>query len=309
MRPTDWPRQRIGLLAGISSAALFSTMALFARMAKSDFSTGQLILSRALIGILVFAWICRKEIPSLFTAEARPLWLRATFGGGSVACYFANIREVPLGVATILTDLAPIFVALFSILFWREKLNWRSLIGVALAFISVAILSNPLSLAHSATSLKGIIIGVTGALLGAWAYLSLKSASMKFSPSLVVLAFSIALAFVSLVDGAPLSYINPNVNFGPLIGMIVTSLLAQMLLTISYRSLSATMAATLGLTAVLWAMAFDVVFLETKITWTLAVATLGISAGVWLTQPRKATASLTSKKVSNNDRPRTAANE
>jgi drug/metabolite transporter (DMT)-like permease len=260
---------------------MFSTMALFVRIAKTDFSTSQLVFARAVFGIVLFSWFCRREVMSLFKLSSKSLWLRAIFGGGSVTCYYINLRDLPLGTATILTDLAPIFVAIFSFLFFNEKLSVKTVAGVLVAVSGAALLSSP---ATDSSSFCGIVIGLLGAVLGAWAYLSLKRASGTFSSAAVVFAFSVALLFVSILGDGPIFPMKTGANLLPVIGVVATSALAQVLLTVSYRHLSATIASTLGLTAVLWALLFDVAVLGTELSAMALTAIVLIATGVRLTQ-------------------------
>jgi drug/metabolite transporter (DMT)-like permease len=277
--------ETIGLAAGVLSAAAFSVMALFVRMARSDFSTGQLLFARGLAGILLFSWLCRHELRELFKFNARHLWLRAMFGGGSVACYFLNLRDMSLGTATVLTDLAPVFVALFSVLYLNEKPYWKTIAGVLISFCGVFILSSSTTLV---ASIAGVAIGVAGAIFGAFAYLSLKRASQNFRPFLVVLTFSLAILGVSFIDRSPIFEVRHGADFWPVIGAVVASVAAQVLLTVSYKFLSATTAATLGLTAVLWALLFDAVLVGLKLA-SLEIAAIAlILFGVLLTRAKRA---------------------
>lgn len=259
--PTRLTPRTLGAVFGLVSAISFSFMAYFVREARVDFSTGQIILARGLAGIVIFSFISRQDIRNLFAFSALPLWGRAFFGGLSVACFFINLRDCSLGTSIVLTNLSPIFVAVLSISLAREQFRPIVLSGVLAAFFGVAILASPSADSLSAT---GLAIGIFGAVMGAFAYLSLKQATSRYSFSTIVLAFSVALMIVSLADQTPLLPIKPTANFFLLAAIVSLSLIAQISLTLSYRLLPSTSAATLGLTEVLWSGLLDVFFLGTR---------------------------------------------
>jgi drug/metabolite transporter (DMT)-like permease len=276
--------QWLGIIAGALGAALFSTMALFVRLSQGSYTPGQLMFVRGVSSILILSWICRHELRSLFSSMARFVWLRAVFGGISVGCYYWNLQQVSLGTATVLADLSPVFVLLFELLISGIKPRFQNVAGLGLALTGIVILSSPLG---SDMRPMPLVIGILGAMSGALAYLSLKQATTKFSTSAVVLTFSISLIIVACFDAHEVLSVPQTFALGPLVGVIFSSLFAQVLMTISYKALSATTASAIGLSAVVWAIVFDGVFLKVAPTMFSVAAMVVVLVGIRLTQSQK----------------------
>ena len=258
----------------------FSFMAYFVRVARSEYSTGQLIFARALAGVLIFGYLCRRDLKKLVTAVALPLWGRAVFGGLSVACFFFNLRDCSLGTAIVMTNLSPVFVSVLSVVFALEAFRSVALAGVIMASIGVALLVSPSS---ASLSIESLSIGIFGALMGAFAYMSLKQATTKYSFPMIVFAFSVALFFVSMVDRTPLLPVKSHASFALLAAIVVLSLIAQVTLTMSYRLLPSTAAATLSLTEVFWSALLDAVLFGANAPPVAYVAMVMIVAGARMT--------------------------
>jgi drug/metabolite transporter (DMT)-like permease len=243
-----------GILLGLASAFMFSVMALLVKLCQADLSSGEILLFRAIGGVSILGVLARQEIPKLFVPEAKYVWMRAFWGSISVYAYFWNIRHTSMAGATVLTDLAPLFILLFSFLFYGHKSTTRSTCGGILAVAGVFCLSSPWS---ATLSPLNVVIGFISAISGAAAYLSLKKSMQLYSAKTVIWCFSIGMAIVSLLD-SPFQMRLPNtVSVILIVGVTVTSLLAQTMMALSYKYLPAHQASTLGLTACLWALCFD----------------------------------------------------
>jgi drug/metabolite transporter (DMT)-like permease len=253
----------LGTLFGLGSALFFSLMALFVRLCGNNLSDSEILFVRSLSGILILSFICGKDIFQLFKPTATYVWLRACFGGISVYCYFFNIRHSTLGMATILTDLSPVFVVLFSAAIFKIRVRLDSVLGVVCAMLGVACLSIS---RLSSISTPVLLIGLLSAASGAAAYISLKQASERFSVFQVLWAFSIPMAILGSLGLPRETHFLTGATFWFLVGVVICSYLAQLFMTFSYKLLSAPLASTLGLTAYLWALLFDC-FLGNLPTW------------------------------------------
>lgn len=248
-----------GLLTGVLGAALFAYMAVFVRLCGDQLSFGQILFVRSLVAILVLGIMYRREIGSLLNRQARPVWLRSIFGGLSAACYFVNIRSSSVGMATLLTDLSPIFVIVLSAVLFQRGISIKALAGTFIATLGVAVLSIPKG---NHIDLSILLLGLISAVSGAFAYISLKRVAGKYSSGSVVFCFSFVLLFVSFFDPNLFSFQVSNLTLWPILGMAISSLLAQLLMTISYRFLSAAMASSLNLSSVVWAFVCDVAIFD-----------------------------------------------
>lgn len=112
------------------AAFAFTWMNLLAKYLE-DFHPLQIVFFRC-VGtfVFIFPYMLIKRIPVLGTHQ---LWLstRSILGFGSLALYFVVIQRIPLGSAVALRYTAPIFSAIFALLFLKEKVKpwqWVALI-------------------------------------------------------------------------------------------------------------------------------------------------------------------------------------
>lgn len=251
----------LGTLLGVGGALMFALMAVLVHKCGNQITSGEILFVRAMSGIIVLALVCRRSLYMLFTKAALFVWLRAIFGSFSVYCYYWTIRRSSPGIATVMSDLAPVFVMLYSIILFKIKIRMLAILGTLLAVIGVIGLSS-----FGVSNIRGIvvIIGLLGASFGGAAYVSLKQATARFSTFQIIWAFSVPMVALALFDlPAPSKLFTDyfqSFSWGlalPLIGAVVASYLAQFMMTLSYKFLSVSLASILGLTASLWALCFD----------------------------------------------------
>jgi drug/metabolite transporter (DMT)-like permease len=107
---------------------------------------------------------------------ARERWLLAAAGlafAGDLAFWHWSIQTTSVANATLLANLASIFVTLAAWLLWRQRPSAQFLVGLALALVGVALLVRA-SLGFSASALLGDGLGVITAMFYAWYLLSVK---------------------------------------------------------------------------------------------------------------------------------------
>ncbi|MCL4529857.1 MAG: DMT family transporter [Chloroflexi bacterium] len=136
----------IGILLIIISAASFGTLAIFGRYAYADgMDTFTLLflrftLAAVFIAILLFAR--RESIP-----QGKSLYLLAGMGGigyvGQSFSYLTAIKFASAGLVALLLYLYPVFVAILSAVFLKERFTRLTLIALALATLGAAMTANP----------------------------------------------------------------------------------------------------------------------------------------------------------------------
>jgi drug/metabolite transporter (DMT)-like permease len=224
-------------------------------------SGSEILLMRGLVGVFAISFFCRRSLLKLFSKSAKFIWFRALFGGLSIYCYFWTIQVGAPGVATVLSDLSPVFVIVFSSVLFRVEIPTAGILGVFVAMAGVIGIG---SFGSQNIGFSVVAIGILGAMLAGAAYLSMKQATEKFSPLLIVWALSISLVFISALEISDLREAVSHICIAatsrmifPFAGAVVAGIFSQILMTYSYKHLSATSASTLGLTASIWAIFVD----------------------------------------------------
>ena len=104
------------------------------------FNVYQIVFFRS-IGTLVFTipLILKYKIPILGTHK-KLLFLRGLIGIISLTCFFESLNYLAVGTAVSLRYTSPIFAAVFSLIFLKEKIKPIQWFLFILAFIGVLII-------------------------------------------------------------------------------------------------------------------------------------------------------------------------
>jgi drug/metabolite transporter (DMT)-like permease len=105
----------------------------------------------------------RREILSFKGRE----WMMLSLGGFFLALHFgawiSSLRYIPIATSVVLVNSHPLFVVIASYLFLGQKPNRRSLLGTAIGFIGMLIISWD-GLINAEFALKGDLLAILGAL-------------------------------------------------------------------------------------------------------------------------------------------------
>ena len=139
-------KRNIGPFLIILAGCFWGSMGIFVRkLGAYGFSPIQIVSIRITLAALFFCALLLARDRSGFRIPLRDLPLFLGLGLGSIlfftVCYFTAIKMMPLSTAAILLYTSPIWIMLMSVLFFREKLNGRKLLALALAFAGCVLVS------------------------------------------------------------------------------------------------------------------------------------------------------------------------
>ncbi len=177
-------RRSIGPLLIILAGCFWGSMGIFVRrLTTFGFSSVQIVCIRVTLAALLFCVLLLIKDRSGFRIAPRDLPLFLGLGFGSIlfftVCYFTAITMMPLSTAAILLYTSPIWIMLMSVLFFREKLNGRKLLALALAFAGCVLVSG---ISGEGITLAGLLVGL-GSGIGYGLYSILGTVALrKYSP-------------------------------------------------------------------------------------------------------------------------------
>ena len=177
-------KRNIGPLLIILAGCFWGSMGIFVRrLTAFGFSSVQVVSIRVTLAALFFCALLFIRDRSGFRISPRDLFLFLGLGFGSIlfftVCYFTAITMMPLSTAAILLDTSPIWIMLMSVLFFREKLNGKKLLALALAFAGCVLVSG---ISGEGITLSGLLIGL-GSGIGYGLYSILGTIALrKYSP-------------------------------------------------------------------------------------------------------------------------------
>lgn len=248
---------------------------------------GRLCIGAAFLWIVLIA--ARKHLPPL---SDRRRWTSIVGMGmvGSVIPFFliTTAQEtVNSSLAALYTAAAPVFVAIgANLLFAEEKMTARTVFGVALGFVGVAVLFGPEALKGlgSASTLAQVFL-----LIATLAY-ALSTLIARGAPPMDAIAFSTSYATVSAFTALPLALtVDPStvtagwVNWLAVLGLgLGSSGIAQVLYMMLIARAGATFVSLNGYAIPVISAVFGWVFFQETQSWNALLAFILIPGGVWL---------------------------
>jgi drug/metabolite transporter (DMT)-like permease len=142
--------------------------------------------------------------PASAAPDPRRRWLLAAAGlafAGDLAFWHWSIQATSVANATLLANLASIFVTLAAWLLWRQRPSGQFLVGLACALAGVALLVRA-SRGSSPTVLLGDGFGVITAMFYAWYLLTVKRLRDLGAATLRLMAVTTTLTAVILLPVA-----------------------------------------------------------------------------------------------------------
>ena len=254
----------------VGATLLFATMALCVKLASIQYSAGEIVFYRGVIGGLMMAWLMRKRGESLYTSVPVLHFRRSLTGVGSLGLWFYAIAELPLATAVTLNYMSPIWMALLllgaSLLLNRGRVNGWLVVTVLVGFAGVVCILRP---TIAGEQLLGGLMGLLSGLLAAMAYLQVSALGRAGEPDgRVVFYFSIGSAAggalaATLAGGW---HAHTLQGLGMLLALGILATLAQLLLTRAYRTGNMLVNASLQYLGIVWAFLYGVLLLDDPIT-------------------------------------------
>jgi drug/metabolite transporter (DMT)-like permease len=166
MPVADSRARTLAIIALLAGATCIGTSALFVKVSEAGpISTAFWRVFLALPFLWAWAWMDRRRAaPALMPLSPRGLmFLAGFFFAGDLAVWHSSIILTSVANATLLANLAPIFVTLAAWLLWRKKPTAMFLAGLAAALTGVMLLIGG-DFGHSGKALLGDALGVVTAM-------------------------------------------------------------------------------------------------------------------------------------------------
>ena len=172
-------------------------MNLFVRLAGDLPSIEKSFFRNLIAAIAALAIIIKTRSEITLDKKNLPLLiLRSVLGTVGILCNFYAVDHLILSDATMLNKMSPFFTLIFSYLFLKEKLSFRTFMIVIGAFIGSLFVIKP---TFQNADLLSSIIGFVGGLGAGSAYTCVRALGKKgVNGSLVVLFFSAFSCLVTL---------------------------------------------------------------------------------------------------------------
>ena len=151
----------LGIYFKLGSLVLFCTMDAMVKALGGVYGPFQLMLFRSAVAMLPIAVIVWRAGGLRVVRSNRP-WLQAArilAGLGSTAGFFYVFPRMPLVDAYAISFAAPFFMVALAVPMLGEQVGWRRWTAVAVGFVGVIIMLDPLGISFHAISL--VVLGAT----------------------------------------------------------------------------------------------------------------------------------------------------
>lgn len=257
---------RRGGLDMLVSAFFFSLMSLQVKWAGERLPAVQIVLARAVVSLVLSVWLIRRAGLDWKGNRPRLLLLRGVFGVVGLVCFFRAITLLDLGDVTVLHHTNPLFTALLAAAVLGERFSRRHLLAISVCLCGIVLVARP-AIVFGGTSrmpVEGVVIALVGALAAAAAYVTVRALGRSEAPLVVVLYFPLVAVPVA-TPFAVAVWVPPTAEeWLLLLGVGVTTQIAQVFLTRGLHRLPAGPATAIGYVqivfAVLWGWIFFGVF-------------------------------------------------
>lgn len=188
---------RSALAALVAGAILIGLAPIFVRQADVGYTAAG--FWRALLALPVLAGLMlpRGGLRAFAPAGIAPLLLAGVFFAGDLGLWHQSLRLTSVANATLMTNLAPVFVTLASFAFFGERFRRSFIAGLLLALGGAAVLVSA-SLQLGAGSALGDLLGVASAVFYAAYIMSVAKARSRFGTVQLMFWVSCATAAVLL---------------------------------------------------------------------------------------------------------------
>jgi drug/metabolite transporter (DMT)-like permease len=273
----------------IGAAFLFSLMSVQVKFAGRMLPVEMLVLARGVVTLVMsFVWVRRLGLHP-WGNNRRLLVLRGLLGLGGLFCFFYAITALPLAEVTVIHYLNPVFTTALAAVVLREVVDWRLALAILVSLGGTLLVTRPSFLMGAdmvALPLAGSLAALGGALFSACAYVTVRRLTQTDHPHVIVFYFPL-VAVPIIVPFAVRAWQWPTpLGWLLLLGIGVTTQLAQVLLTQGLVLVPAGRGTTIGYVQVLFAAVWGLLlFAETPGLWTaiggalIATATLVLVRG------------------------------
>lgn len=214
--------------------------------------TSQLVFFRGLVTLLMSTAYARSLNLPLLGVNKTILVLRGFFGTLSLFALFYCLQNMPLAVASVLSNLAPLFTVLIAHFFLKEKATWANAALLFVAFVGVYLVKGW----DGSVSLHLTLIGVGGALSAACAYTCVRVLRTTDHPIIVVLYFPLISVPLMLYPTIT-NWISPSLKDWLFILCLgVLTQLAQYFMTMAYQLEVAAKVMIFNYASVVWSIVF-----------------------------------------------------
>lgn len=252
--PTGLRAIPLGLRYMAGAAFFFSLMALFVKLAGRTIPTMEIVFSRSLFVAVVMVGLLRRAGTPMSGRNRGLLVVRGVVGATALSLFYFAIPRLPLGDVTAIFYTTPIWTALTAALLLRERTAGLVFAGMGVSLLGVLAIAKPSFLLAGFDGLDPLGVGaaMTAAVLSGLVYTVVRKLRSTDAPNVIIFY----LSGIGAVGSLPFAgnWVWPSgIEWVWLLGVSVTTLLAQICLTLGLHLEQAGRAISIGYLQVVFA--------------------------------------------------------
>lgn len=178
---------RLGILYMLFASFLFAFMGVFAVKLSDHMSSLEVVFFRNVLGVVLIGVSVYKLPLKNKGGRAFLLFFRGFIGFLALLMFFYNVTTISLAEAMTFSKTAPIFTAIFAVIFLKEPLTTKGWIALFLGFIGILFITK-----FTGENLdKNDWLGILSGLCAGLAYTSIRELKNHYETRSIVLSFAL----------------------------------------------------------------------------------------------------------------------
>ncbi len=234
----------------------FAAMSAMVKAAGSEVPVVQVVFFRGVFSLPILIWLVRRNKVSLRGSRPSLLLLRAFVGTVALTLLFIATVEIPVASAMVLNQTAPVFVLPMAAIFFRERIGALQILLVFAALAGVALIIKPTG---DMANVYGVV-ALASAVFTASAYIVIRKLIATEHTLTIVTWFTLFSTLVMVPPMIPVFVMPGLQTMAVLVGVGLSAMFGQLLLTTAYRHGSPGRLAVIGSMSAVFGAGFDLVF-------------------------------------------------
>jgi drug/metabolite transporter (DMT)-like permease len=246
----------------VFASFFFSLMTLCVKNIDKRIPIYELVLFRSLLSLMITLFIINIKNINPWGNNRPLLILRGVLGTLALVCIFHAIRNMPLGISTVIQYTYPIFISIFSGILINEKITRNVFFALIIGWMGILVIINPTQLSNINVEVENISISIAflGSICTALAYITVKKLSITEDIYVIIEYFPL-VSFITLLPIVLINWVTPNLTeICWIIGIGLFTQLGQTFLTIGLKNLPASQASAINYLQVLFGSIWGFVF-------------------------------------------------
>lgn len=279
-----------GFAAGILAAIFYGTNPLGTLPLYADgISSGSVLFYRYGISVVVFiAWLLmRGESLKIKWGHAIKLSVLGVMFAMSSLTLYESFHYMNAGIASTILFSYPIMTAIIMVMFYHERVGWRTTIAIALAISGIALLYRGGGAGGDTLSATGVLLVLFSSLLYALYIVYVRQfkvegmSSVKFTAWVIFFGWISLMAFM-LLKGEPIQMLHDTQWLWGIQLALLPTVLSLFLINVAIKSIGATPTAIMGALEPLTAVVISCTLFGEEFTFRLAMGIMLILTAVML---------------------------